>query len=119
MCRHRKLSDKEKAAILERARTGKLQTNLVLERARSDSLLGAGSSATCSELTNIIAIDQKALTQETLLLKKMKSAQEASQTETLKEQMAAEVTRIKAIDERLTASIEALRYEEAVKCGLL
>ena len=79
-CTCRRLTQDEQAAILERARSGKLQTNLVLERARANNELrmskgGKGiSSATCEDLNKLVEVDTKALADELKVLEDLKKA---------------------------------------------
>jgi transcription antitermination factor NusG len=113
-----RLSEADKAAILERARTNKLETGKVLERARSGELFD-GASATCEEIANIVAVDQKALKQEQELAKVMAKVKKGSQTGALNGMLAGEEARVKAINEKLSKAITNLSSEQAKKCGLL
>ena len=101
------MSDADKDAIIERARSNKLRTDLVLERARSGQLFD-GSQATCSEITSIIAVDKKALEQEKALLEKINKIYEMSQTESLKKAVAEEAEKVKSINAKLTNTIANL-----------
>ena len=114
-----RLSEADKASILERARSGKLQTDKVLERARAGTLLDAGSQATCAEITNLVAVDKKALEQEKALLKKMDAVAKKGQTDALKSVFDAETARVQGINDKLSKAISNLSSEQASKCGLL
>jgi len=105
-------------AIIERARTDKLRTDLVLQRARLGQMFD-GADATCAEITKIIEVDQKALEQEVNLLKDMTELQKLSQTGELKANVKVEVDKIKKMNGALSAKIDSLKYDESVKCGTL
>ena len=90
----------------------------MLERARLGQLFD-GADATCSELTNLIAVDQKALEQEVSLLKDMAELQKLSQTAELKATVKLEVDKIKKLNGALSSKIDSLKYDESVKCGTL
>lgn len=105
-------------AIIERARTDKLRTDLVLERARLGQLFD-GADATCAELTKLIEVDQKALEQEVSLLKDMTGLQKLSQTSELKASVKVEVDKIKKMNGQLSTKIDSLKYDESVRCGTL
>ena len=112
---HGRLSEDDKAAILERARTNKLQTSKVLERARSGELFD-GSKATCEELANILLVDKKALKQEQEVKKRMDKVLKESQTDGLRAMLGVEEARVEAINDKLSKAISSLSSEEAKKC---
>ena len=115
---HGRLSEADKKAILERARTNKLETGKVLERARSGELFD-GSKATCEEIANIVAVDKKALKEEQELAKQMSKVMKNSQTDALAGMLGDEEARVKGINDKLSKAISNLSSEQAKKCGLL
>ena len=115
---HGRLSEADKSAILERARTNKLETGKVLERARSGELFD-GAAATCEEIASIVAVDKKALKQEQELAKTMANVMKKSQTQNLKGMLGDEEARVEAINAKLAKAISNLSSEQAKKCGLL
>ena len=112
-----RLSKDDQAGIAERSRTGKLQTNKALERARANTMFDSKDAA-CVEITNIIEVDTRALGQETELLKSMQAVLKKSQTKELQDQINAEIVKVQQIDKRLEKTILSLKNDEAVKCGL-
>ena len=119
MCVHR-LTEQDQAAILERARQGKLRTDLVLERARANELMGEGGKtikdATCADLTGLVEVDSKALADETKVLADLKKALSKSQTASLKEIFQAEITKVEEMDSRLEGTIAGLKKQADAKC---
>ena len=116
----RRLTEEERASVLLRAKTGGLQTNLVLERARSDGLFDAekdGKRASCWDLTNLKNVDKKALEDELELLADLEEIVAASQTESLKMAMKTQLEKVALIDARLKENIKVIAVEEAKKCG--
>ena len=116
----RRLTEEERAAVLERARTGGLRTDLVLERARAGGLFDAkkdGGRASCWDLTNLKNVDKKALKDEIELLADLENIVAASQTESLKKAMQAQAEKVAVIDARLRENIKIIAKEEAFKCG--
>lgn len=106
--------------MLQRARTGGLRTDLVLERARAGGLFNAktdGKRASCWDLTNLKNIDQKALADEIELLADLEKIVAASQTEALKKAMKEQAEKVAVIDARLQENIKLIAKEEARKCG--
>ena len=116
----RRLSDADQSAILERAREGKLRTNLVLERARADSLMGEDGKtikdATCADLTALVEVDSKALADETKVLADLKKALSKSQTASLKEIFEAEIAKVEQMDTRLVGTVAELKKQAEAKC---
>ena len=116
----RRLTEEERAAVLQRAKTGGLRTDLVLERARSDGLFDAekdGQRASCWDLTNLKNVDKKALEDELELLADLEEIVAASQTESLKMAMKTQLEKVALIDARLKENIKTIAAEEAKKCG--
>lgn len=119
VCVHR-LTEEDKAAILERARQGKLRTDLVLERARANELLGEGGKAvggaTCADLTSLVDIDSKALADEAIVLTDLKRALSKSQTASLKEVFNTEIAKVEEMDRRLERTIGSLKTQAEARC---
>ena len=118
--RTHRLSQEDREAVLKRARTGGLRTDLVLERARQGALFDAkedGKSASCWDLTNLKSVDEKALQAEIELLADLEKIVAESQTASLKQAMKTQAEKVALIDLRLQETIAILKVEVEKKCG--
>ena len=114
-----RLSTEDRAAVLKRAKTGGLRTDLVLERARAGALFDAkedGQRASCWDLTNLKIVDEKALQAELELLADLEKIVAESQTASLKKAMQTQQEKVALINLRLEETIAILKVEEAKRC---